>query len=177
MSHRHISKHLASKSRIGWRALWPVWAICSLFLVITALGMVEAYLDDRPEKSDAPVSVLRDGQDLRLNTREVGPGTLRIFEASFSGQKLRFIVQRTRDNSVHAALASCKACIRSRNSHFAHSGEFICGQCKHAMWVQSRNQRTDADGCVLPEVPHSESEGIVTVAARDIQAISEKAFR
>jgi Membrane iron-sulfur containing protein FtrD-like len=95
---------------------------------------------------------------------------LRLFETSASGQKVKFIVQRTPDQIVHVAVASCRACYRNRDSHYALNGEMICGQCKEAMDFESKVQKARTNHCALVEVPHTESGGDVAVLVRDVFA-------
>jgi uncharacterized membrane protein len=93
---------------------------------------------------------------------------LHLFEANASGQKVKFMVQRTPDQIVHVAVASCRACYRNRSSHFAKNGELICGKCEEAMVFESKPQNASSNHCALVEVPHAETDRDLTVLSRDV---------
>ena len=71
----------------------------------------------------------------------------RTYEASASGQKVKFVVQRAQDKVVHVALASCSACYRSKNPHYALNGKMMCGKCKDAMDFALKGQKADVNHC------------------------------
>jgi uncharacterized membrane protein len=128
------------------------------------------YWVERPPKNDITIVALGEGQDLHLDPIKLSSKQLHLFEASASGQKVKFIVQRTPDKIVHVALASCKACYRKRDSHYARNGEMICGECKGAMIFESKGQKVDMNHCALAEIPHSETDRDMTVSVRDVLA-------
>ena len=175
MSNHRISRtHGKSIHRGEWRVLWPVWAICSVLLLIVIFAIVWEYRAELPEKSDIPVIVLKEGQDLHLDRSKLSPSQLRLFEANASGQRAKFIVLQTRDQIVHVAVASCRACYRYRDSHYVRKGEMICGLCKNAMIFDESGQTVHSDHCALVKVHHVESDREVTVLSRDVVAQAAK---
>jgi uncharacterized membrane protein len=131
---------------------------------------VREYREDLPQKSDVSVVALAEGQNLHLDQRNLSSPQLHLFEASTSGQKVKFLVQRTPDQIVHVAVASCRACYKNRSSHYAKNGEMICGKCEHSMNFESKGQQANTNHCALVEIPHSESDHDVAVLVRDVLA-------
>jgi uncharacterized membrane protein len=136
------------------------------------LPSVSRYRSERPQKSDIPVIAL--GRDLHLDPRELSTQQLHLFKVSVSGKKAEFIVRRTPDEVIHVALASCKACYRNHNSHYAKNGEMICGECKGAMFFESKGQKGDPNHCALAELPHSETDRELIVSSRVVLAETAK---
>lgn len=93
--------------------LWPVWALCTSLLAFGIFVIVRQYREDLPQKSDVQVVVLGEGQNLHLDPRNLSSPQLHLFEVSASGQKVKFIVQRTPDQVVHVAVASCGPATRT----------------------------------------------------------------
>jgi uncharacterized membrane protein len=171
MSNHPITRmHPRSRHNRGWHVLWPVWAICTILLLFAVFVFVREYREDLPQKSDIPVVALGEGQNLHLDPRNLSSPQLHLFEASASGQKVKFIVQRTPDQIVHVAVASCRACYRNRSSHYAKNNELICGKCEEAMDFESKGKQMRANHCALVEIPHSESDRDVAVLAHDVLA-------
>ena len=154
--------------------LWPVWALCTILLAYGIFVIVRQYREDLPQKSDIPVVALGDGQNLHLDPRNLSSPQLHLFEASASGQKVRFMVQRTPDQIVHVAVASCRACYRNRSFHYAKNNELICGKCEEAMDFESKVEKTSANHCALVGIPHVESDHDVAVLVRDVLAEAAK---
>jgi len=175
MSNHGINRKHPRPSRHGdWHLLWPVWAICTILLLFGAFVIVREYREDSPQKSDIPAIALFEGQNLHLDQNKLRSTQLHLFEVNAAGKAVKFIVQRTPDQIVHVALASCKACYRNRDAHYARNGEMICGQCKESMDFESKGRQPRANHCALVEVPHEESNGDVAVLARDVLAQAAK---
>jgi len=175
MSNHGINhKHPKPTRHGGWQVLWPAWAICTILLLFGAFVLLRQYREDSPQKNDIPVIALSEGENLHLDQSKLRSSQLHLFEASDSGQRVKFIVQRTPDQTVHVAVASCRACYRNRNSHYARNGEMICGQCKEAMDFESKAQKARANHCALVEVPHTETGDDVAVLIRDVFAQAAK---
>ncbi len=171
MSNRRIRVRHTKTSRWGdWHTLWPVCALCAGLLLLFALGIVQVYLTDLPRKSDIPVVVLGHGQDLHLDPTKLRSSELHLFEANASGKKMKFIVERTKDNTIHTALASCQLCYRSHDRHYAKQGRMICGECNGPMDYESKDRQVGTNSCTLVEVPHTETDRDITVFARDVIA-------
>jgi uncharacterized membrane protein len=175
MSNHGVSRKHSKPSHHGdSHVLWPVWAICTILLLFSGFVILREYREDSPQKSDIPVIALSEGQNLKLDQSKLRSPQLHLFEASASGQRVKFIVQRTADQTVHVAVASCRACYRNRNSHYGRNGEMICGQCKEAMDIESKAQKARTNHCALVEVPHMESGGDMAVLVRDVFAQAAK---
>ncbi len=151
-----------------------MWALCSGLLLLLAFGILQEYLAERAQKSDVAVVVLRDGQDLHLDPGNLSPQHLYLFEARVSGQAARFIVERTKDQTIHVALASCRICSRSHDRNYAQKGVMICGECNGPMPFESKVRTAIRNSCALVEVPHAETNRDVTVLARDVLARAAK---
>lgn len=175
MSHHRIKRvQSVSNSRGAWYVLWPVWAICTFFLLLGVLVVVQEYRAELPKKNDTPVIAVSEDQDLHLDTSKLNSRELHLFEVSSSGKKVKIAVQRTEDKSVHVALASCRACYRNRDHHYAKQGQMMCGKCNGPMKFESKDQTADTNSCALVELPHTEKDGNIAVLARDVLAEVQK---
>ncbi len=175
MSNHRIRVNRSKLPRRGdWYTLWPVWALCAVPILMLTFAAIREYRASLPQKSDVPLVALRDGQDLHIDAGKLNSGQLNLFEASASGQKVKFIVERTQNKSVHVALASCRACYHSHNPHYARKGEMICGKCNESMAFESKGQKAGTNNCTLPEIPHTETDRDVVVLARDVLAQAVK---
>jgi uncharacterized membrane protein len=169
MSHSRTNSNRSKTNHcVRWNTFWPVWAVCAALISFCISGYVEVYFAERPQKSDIPVVSIGPGQDLRLDMGELSPGKLHLYEVSYKARRVQLVVQRTQDNAVHVALATCRACYRSKNPHYVRNGVMMCGKCETAMYYGSKLQRKGVNGCVLPEIPHTEGNGKVTILARDV---------
>src|ERR1017187_1305670 len=176
-SHGISVRHPKTHERGNWHLFWPVCAIAALLLLRVAYGIVTEYRASLSQKSDTPTVPLGDGRDLHLDKSKLQKGQLHMFEASALGQKVVFLIQQTHDNTIHVALASCKACYHNRDSHYARKGEMICGKCKGPMTFESNRQPDSTNSCALPEIPHRETGREVTVLPRDVLAQGESAIQ
>jgi uncharacterized membrane protein len=173
-NHRIIHKRPKSSLRDNWHVLWPVWAICSILLLFGVFVLVREYRANLPLKSDIPVVALDKGRDLHLDRSELDSSQLHLFEARASGLAVKFVVQRTPDQTIHTALASCRACYRSRNRHYARQGQMMCGECNMPMNFGPQGKQPSANSCALVEIPHTETDRDITVSARDVLAQAAK---
>jgi uncharacterized membrane protein len=173
-NHRISRKHPKPGHRGDWHVFWPVLALCTVLLLFGAFVIVWQYREDSPKKSDIPVIALSEGQNLHLDQSKLRSSQLHLFEASASGQRVKFIVQRTPDQIVHVALASCKACYRNRDTHYARNGDMICGKCREAMEFEAKGRPVSTTHCALVDVPHTESDSEVAVLVRDVLAQAAK---
>lgn len=175
MSNHHIrAKRLQTPQRGDWYALWPVWAICGGLSLLAAFALVWQYVANLPQKSDIPVVVLDGGRDLQLEPSKLVSQQLHLFEARASGQKVKFVVERTQEKSVRVALASCRTCYRSRDRHFAKNGQMTCGECNMPMTFESKDRKAGTNSCALVELPHTETDRDITVLTRDVLAMAAK---
>src|ERR1035438_2067687 len=162
-NHPITHKHPKSSHKGDWKVLWPVWALCTILLAYGIFVIVRQYREDLPQKSDIPVVALGEGQNLHLDPRNLSSSQLHLFEASASGQKVKFIVHRTPDQIVHVAVASCRACYKSQSLHYARNGVMVCGKCEHSMNFESKGRQANTNHCALVEIPHTESDRDVAV--------------
>ena len=158
MSHHRIKRVPSVSNSLGtWHVLWPVWAICSFLLLLGVFVVVREYRAELPKKSDIPVIAVKEGEDLHLDSKKLDSRDLHLFEVSSSGKKVKIVVQQTDDQSVHVAIASCRACYRNRDHHYAKQGQMMCGKCDGPMKFESKDQKTDTNSCALVEIS-SQSE-------------------
>jgi uncharacterized membrane protein len=167
-NHRIIRRRQKSSLRDNWHVLWPVWAICSILLLFGVFVFVREYRANLPLKSDISVVALDNGRDLHLDRSELGSSQLHLFETRASGQAVKFVVQRTPDQTIHTALASCRACYRNRDRHYARQGQMMCGECNMPMNFRSQGKQPSANNCALVEIPHTETDRDITVSVRDV---------
>ena len=171
MSNRRIKvNHLKIHQRADWYMFWPLCLIAAFLLVPIGLTVIHEYLANRQQRSDVAAVSLGDGQDLHLDRSKLQTGQMHLFEVSASGQKLLFLVQQTQDRIVHVDLASCKACYRNRDSHYAKKDQMMCGKCKEPMTFESGSQQATKNGCALLEIHHTETDRKVTVLTNDVLA-------
>ena len=176
MSHTRVHRRQIISSIPNSRALLPVWIICGFMLALFAAVFIKQYLDNRPQRSDVAVTSLDSGQDMSISAASVSRGSIHLYAIKSSGQELRFLVQRTSDNAIHVAAATCRSCNRASQQHYAHRGTIYCGRCREAMHFETRDPNS-RDGCSMPEIPHSETGDVVLVRASDVIATYEKEFR
>jgi len=173
-NHGIIRKRPKDGLQGNWHTLWPVWAICSILLLFAVFVMVREYRAGLPQKSDIPVISLGEGRDLHVDANKLRAPQLHLFEVRASGQAVKFVVQRTPDQTIHTALASCRACYRSRNRHYARQGQMMCGECNMPMNFRSQGKQPSTNSCALVEIPHTETNREITVSARDVLAQDAK---
>jgi hypothetical protein len=101
---------------------------------------------------------------------------LHLFEAHAFGQSARFVVER-KDATIHVALASCRACYRSHDRHYAKKGAMICSECDGPMSFESKGLKTIGNNCTLVEIAHTETSGNLVVSVRDVLAQAERSIR
>lgn len=176
MSHTRVHRRHFASVISDRRALLPFWIICAFVFVLFAAVIVKQYIDNRPRHSDVAVAPLGSGQDLSIKIASLSRGSIRLYAVKSSGQELRFLVQRTNDDVIHVAAAACRSCKRSSQLHYAHNGVFYCGECRQPMHFETR-EPSSRDGCSMPEIPHSESGGVLVVRASDVKTTFDKAFR
>ena len=175
MSHHRIKRvQPVSNSRGAWYVPWPVWAICMFLLLVGVVAVVQEYRAELPKRGDINVIAVSAGKDLRLDASKLNSRDLHLFEVSSSGKKVKIVVQRTDDKTVHVALASCRACFRNRDHHYAKQGQMICGKCNGPMKFESKNRMADTNSCALVEIPHTETNGDLAVVTRDVIAQTER---
>jgi uncharacterized membrane protein len=176
-NHLIYAKHPKAPKWSDWYVLWPVWALCAGLLLMVAFALVWEYVAYLPPRSDIPEVALSHGRDLHLDPSKLIPQQLRLFEVRSWEQKVKFLVERTQDKTVHAALASCHTCYRSHDRHYAEHGQMICGECNGPMAFESKDRRPGANSCVLVEIPHTETDRDITVLARDVLSEAAKQSR
>ena len=110
---------------------------------------------------------LKSEGELRLPLAGLYPMQMHLYAIRDGERIVKFLVERTRDQIVHVALASCSACARQRSANYAKDGQMICGRCKGAMPFARSGQKTTAHTCQLIAIPHREAEGdlIVSISA------------
>jgi len=162
MSHHRIKpKSDGSSLRKDWRVFWPVLAVLAVPLLITVLVMVATFWAGHPQKLAA-------NRDLQLDVAKMHVNQLHLFETSVSGDKVRFVVERTQDSTVHVAVAACKFCYRERHSNRVQDGVVLCARCNGSMNFESTKAHGRANSCDLSEIPHQQTPQTLTVLARDI---------
>lgn len=176
MSHTRVHRRQVVSSASNWRALLPVWIICAFMLALLSAVFIKQYLDDRPQRSDVIVNSLDSRQDLPVTTASLSRGSIHLYTIKSSGHELHFIVQRTSNNEINVAAATCRSCNRASQEHYAHRGVFYCGRCRQAMHFETRDPKSH-NGCTMPEIPHSETRDAVLVRVSDVIATYEKEFR
>ena len=162
MSHHRIKpKSVAISLHKDWSVFWPVLAVLAVPLLITVPVMVATFWAGHPQKLAA-------NRDLQLDVAKLRVNQLHLFETSVPGEKVRFVVERTQDNTVHVAVAACKFCYRERHSNRVQDGVVLCGRCNGSMNFESTQARRRTNSCDLSEIPHQQTPQTVTVLARDI---------
>ena len=175
MSHHRIKRvPSVSNSPGSWHVLWPVWAICSFLLLLGAFVAVREYQMDLPKKSDIPVVAVSEDHDLHLESSKLSSGELHLFEVRTSGEMVRVAVQRSGGGTVRVALASCRACYKNRDHHYAEKGKMMCGKCNMPMKFESNDRKAATNSCALVELPHTENDGDIAVLVRDVLALVHK---
>ncbi len=162
MSHHRIKGKSGGYSlRKDWRIFWPVLAVLAVPLFLMALVIVKMSWPYHSRKLPA-------GQDLRLEISKLRPNQLHLYETTVSGEKVRFVVERTQDNTIHVALAACPFCYRERHANRVQDGAVMCDRCKGPMDFASAKPGAHANNCDLSEIPHQQTAQNLTILARDI---------
>ena len=163
-------KHRKSVRQGYWNLLWPIWVLCAGLLLLVVIGIVQVYVASLPQKSDVPLVVLDHDRDLHLDPTELRLSDAHLFETSVSGERVKFVVERTKSNTIHVAIASCRLCYRGHNSNYVRKGKMICSECNGSMPFEVNDRRSVKNACALVEVPHTETSRDLTVLARDVLA-------
>jgi uncharacterized membrane protein len=153
-----------------WYSLWPVWGLLIFLVLLLAFNLTSEYITGLPQKSDIKAVSLGEGQDVHLQISKLNSTPLHLFEVNASGKRAKLVVQQTEDKSIRVALASCRACYRSRSRHYTQHGQMMCGECNMPMNFDSKGQNSATNRCSLIELPHTESGGEAAVLARDVFA-------
>jgi uncharacterized membrane protein len=126
--------------------------------------------EDLSQRDDVPETELAAGQDLRIALDHLVAGRLYLFSyPDDQGRRIRFVVQRTSEGTVHTNMASCQACYRSAHPHYAHNGQMICGMCKQPMHSPDEEGLTlEQKQCPLVSLQHSMRDNEVVVSAQSV---------
>jgi uncharacterized membrane protein len=168
--HRIKSKPAGYSFRKNLQVFWPVMAILAVPLFLMAVVMVKTLWSEHPQ-------TLAGGRDIRLDIATLRPNQLHLFETSVSGEKVRFVVERTEDNTIHVALAACAFCYRDRRSNRVQDGAVFCDRCRSTMGFASAKPGGHAKSCDLVEIPHQQTAQTLTVLARDIAQMAARPAR
>ena len=63
-----------------------------------------------PQKSDVPLVVLDHDRDFHLDPTKLRLSDAHLFETSVSAKEVKFVVEHTKSNTIHATIASCLLC-------------------------------------------------------------------
>ncbi len=169
---RNMIRAAVRRDKAGLRArqMWPLWLLCGVSVAVILVGLAFVVREDLSQKDDVSETELPAGQDLRIALDHLVAERLYLFSYPCDlGRRVRFVVQRTSDGTVHTNMASCQACYRSAHPHYAHNGQMICGMCKQPM------RRPDEEGltleqkqCPLVSLPHSMHDNEVVVSAQSV---------
>ena len=141
------------------------WSVFGGLFVLAALTL---WFSLR-EESGAPE--LQAGSDLFLSLKRLKPGPLFLSRYRIDPSTTTPVaVQKGFDGIIRAALASCRACPKSRN--YEWSGRLICGHCQHVMKMPEPGTRPDAKkpGCVLASLAYSIAGDELLVRSETIEA-------
>ena len=171
-----MSRRSSNKGAADKLALWPMWALCGVLLLVIIAGITRAILDERPQPSDIAVVELPAASEIRFQSADFPTGELRQFRISGSGVLLT--VKRLVDGHVHAAFSSCKACSRQGRRSYARQNQLLCGVCNHPMRFENdANTAREANkSCPLPEIPISEDGGKLVIAPKDVLKLRDQAL-
>jgi hypothetical protein len=163
-----------SKRSNDKRALWPVWALCGMLLLVLAASITGMFWLERPRTSDIAAVDVVAASDIRLGSSEFPQGQLRLFR--ISDNSILLAAERLTDRRVHVALSGCKACSRQGHKSYSHQNELMCGTCNHAMRFENdvSTAKQASSRCPLPEVPVTEHAGAVVISASDVQRVAEQ---
>jgi uncharacterized membrane protein len=158
------------KAGLRARQMWPLWLLCGVSVAVILVGLAFVVREDLSQKDDVSETELPAGQDLRIALDHLVAGRLYLFSyPGDQGRRIRFVIQRTSDGTVHTNMASCQACYRSAHPHYAHNGQMVCGMCIQPM------HRPDEEGltleqkqCPLVSLPHSMHDNEVVVSAQSV---------
>jgi uncharacterized membrane protein len=112
--------------KLGWRDLWPVWAVFGGLIAFGIVGLRIMFPTPTPPTS------LKGGEDLTVNLSDLDPGKVRLFTYPVRPQtQVDFFVERGSSSDITVAFASCRRCYRS--SHYERDGQILCGHCNEPM--------------------------------------------
>jgi hypothetical protein len=171
-----MKSHSRTKSIGNKYAFWPVWVLCGVLLLIFLSIITRTIWDERPKVSDIAVVELPATSEIRFHAADFPTGQLRLFRISGTG--ISIVMKRLADGRVHAALTSCTACSRPGRKSYTRQNELVCGTCNHPMRFENdANTASDArNRCSLPEIPVSEGDGRLMIAAKDVVEIRNQAL-
>jgi hypothetical protein len=156
------------------RALWPLWVLCGLLLLVLAVAITGIFWSERPKASDIAIVDVAATSEIRLTATDFLVGQLHLFH--ISGSSILLAVERLTDGRVHVALSACKACSRRGHKSYTRQNQLICGTCIHAMRFENdaSTARQASSRCPLPEIPVAERAGTVVIGTSDVQTIAEQ---
>lgn len=112
--------------KLGWRELWPVWAIFGGLIAFGIVGLRIVF------PTPTPPQVLRAGEDIKLNLSDLDPDKARLFAYPVAPQtQAEFFVERSTSSGITVAFASCRRCYHS--GHYERDGQILCGHCNEPM--------------------------------------------
>ncbi len=119
--------------RLGWRELWPVWAVFGGLIAFGIVGLRIVF------PTPTPPLALKAGEDLTLNLSDFEPGKVKLFTYPVAPQtQVDFFVERGTSSDITVAFASCRRCYRS--GHYERDGQILCGHCNEPMVRLSAGQ-------------------------------------
>ena len=150
--------------------MWPLWMICGVLVAVIAVGLIFVFQQDRALRDDIPETKLPAGQDLRIALDHLVAGRLYLFSyPGNQGRRIRFVLERTADGTIHTDMASCQACYRSEHPHYTHRGQMICGMCNDPMHrPEEKGLTSEQKQCALVPLPHSIQGNEVVVSSQSI---------
>ena len=83
----------------------------------------------------------------------LSPGTVRFFcYDGEAGARMRFLLARDLDGSVHSAFDACEQCYRYHKGYVCSGGELICRVCGNRYSIKDMN--TGKGSCVPARLDH-----------------------
>ena len=165
-----LGKH--GSTRRVTRNTWILLLGFLLGLWVPALSYMawRSWRDAQPDV--LPQVDLGSGHNFVYDLRQLDPDKAIWFTYPVGPERIRFVLHKDSSSKVRAAVASCTACYPFKNGNQWKKGRVMCARCRMGMRVGDPNEKlTPAKGCVAVPVPFFVDNGLLTVRAKDIEAV------
>jgi uncharacterized membrane protein len=84
-----------------------------------------------------------------------------------AGDRIRFVLARDEDGTVHSALDACRQCSGYHQGYTSAKGQLICRFCGNRYSLKTMEKGRDS--CAPVKLPNKQHDGIVEVKVADLK--------
>lgn len=173
---RSASRAAAIRRRI--KAAWL--PLAGLVLIVSFYLAAGWYSFSHIDEQVQAVTVAA-GADTRAPVAQLMPGKLVLFQQALGEEEIRFVIARSSQGDLRAAVTSCSVCYQHRGRHSVRESGVICARCRHRMRVPRPTDGQAKPTCDLVKLPHHTEGDAVVVStnalAEAVHGMSEGLLR